>query len=112
MTEQKLYRMAYISTASKQFSGTELINFLLPARERNLLVDITGLLLYKGGQIMEVFEGLEKNMNATFARICRRTEHYGIIALIKEYTDQRQFADWCMAFEMSPGLNLLGYSSF
>jgi hypothetical protein len=112
MIAQSLYRMAYVSTASKQFSCTELINFLQPARKRNLLAGITGLLLYKGGQIMEVLEGLEENTNKAFARICQLPEHHGIILLIKEYMDQRQFTDWYMAFEMSPGLNIPGYSEF
>jgi hypothetical protein len=66
MIAQSLYRMAYVSTASKQFS----------------------------------------------ARICQLPEHHGIILLIKEYMDQRQFTDWYMAFEMSPGLNIPGYSEF
>jgi len=111
----KLFRIIYVSTASKFFDRTELLNFLQQTRERNTRVGITGLALYKDGQFMQVLEGGEAAVREAFARISQRLEHYGIMIIVQEYIEQRQFADWSMAFpdlDRTEGQNVPGYSEF
>ena len=53
----KLFRMAYVSTASKLFDPAELRDMLKESNLRNKEAGITGMLLYKDGQFMQVLEG-------------------------------------------------------
>src|ERR1019366_9211818 len=53
----KLFRLAYVSTASKLFSSAELWEMLKESNARNKEAGVTGMLLYKDGQFMPVLEG-------------------------------------------------------
>jgi hypothetical protein len=110
-----LYRIAYVSTAAKLFDHAELLQLLQQARERNVQAGITGMALYKDGQIMQILEGLEKSVREVFAHICRRPEQHGIMILFEEHIEQRHFTDWSMAFghlDLPQGQSAPGYSNF
>jgi hypothetical protein len=53
----QLFRIAYISAASKSFDPAELREMRKESNARNKEAGITGMLLYKDGQFMQVFEG-------------------------------------------------------
>lgn len=113
--QDKLYQIVYVSTASKVFNRTELLAFLKQTRERNTQAGITGVLLYKDRQLMEVLEGPEGAVKESFDHIRQRPEHYGLMVLSKAYITQRQFTDWSMAFRdlnLSKEPKLPGYSDF
>jgi hypothetical protein len=115
LPQDKLYQIIYVSTASRFFNRTELLAFLKPARERNVQANITGVLLYKDGQLMEVLEGPEGAVKESFDHISRRSEHYGLMVINKAYIKQRQFTDWSMAFQdlnLPKEQKLPGYSEF
>jgi len=114
-SQDKLYQIIYVSTASRFFNRTELLAFLQPARERNARANITGMLLYKDGQLMEVLEGPEGAVKESFDHISQRSEHYGLMVINKAYIKQRQFTDWSMAFQdlnLPKEQKLPGYSEF
>jgi hypothetical protein len=94
----KLFRMAYVSTASKLFEPAELREMLKEANERNKKTGVTGMLLYKDGQFMQVLEGEAEAVTATFSRISADPRHHGIMVLVKGAVKERRFPGWSMAF--------------
>jgi hypothetical protein len=115
MAEDKLFQIIYVSTAARLFEPADLLGFLQRTRECYAQAGITGMLLYKDGQLMQVLEGPERVVKETFSRISQRPDHYGIMVLVKEHIQQRQFADWSMAFpnpNFPEGQSVPGYSNF
>lgn len=111
----QLFRMAYISTASKSFDSAELREMLTKSNKRNKEAGITGMLLYKDGHFMQVLEGTEEAVSATFSRINKDTRHHGIIVLVKGAVEERRFPGWSMAFRdlnLPDHQDVPGYSEF
>ena len=111
----KLFRIAYVSTASKLFDSAELRDMLKESNARNKEADITGMLLYKDGQFMQVLEGTLESVTATFSRISRDPRHHGIMVLLKGAVQERRFPDWSMAFRdlnLPDHQEVPGYSEF
>jgi hypothetical protein len=97
-TSSKLFRVAYISTASKLFDPAELREMLKESNQRNKEAGITGMLLYKDGQFMQVLEGTMEAVTTTFSRISKDSRHHGIMVLVKGAVQERRFPMWSMAF--------------
>jgi hypothetical protein len=93
-----MFRMAYVSTASKLFDSDELRLLLKQARENNNRDGITGMLLYKNGQFMQVLEGSAEAVTATFSRISRDPRHRKVKVLLNGAVQERRFSSWSMAF--------------
>jgi hypothetical protein len=111
----KLFRIAYVSTASKLFNSTELRDMLKESHARNQEAGITGMLLYKDGQFMQVLEGTPEAVTATFSRISRDSRHHGIMVLVKGAVQERRFPGWSMAFRdlnLPDHQDVPGYSEF
>jgi hypothetical protein len=94
----QLYFLIYVSIASTQFGTEGLLEILRVSRERNALDQITGLLLYKDGMFMQLLEGPEDAVRATYGRIVRDERHRHPTVVIEGETAARDFADWSMAF--------------
>lgn len=111
----KLFRLAYISTASKRFDSSELRAMLMESNARNKAAGITGMLLYKDGQFMQVLEGTADAVTETFSRINRDPRHHNIIVLLQGAVQERRFPGWSMAFRdlnLPDQQNVPGYSEF
>jgi len=93
-----LFRICYISTATKLFESAELREMLKESNVRNKEAGVTGMLLYKDGQFMQVLEGTKEAVTATFGRISKDPRHRGIMVLHKRAADERRFPQWSMAF--------------
>lgn len=64
---------------------------------------LTGMLLYAGGNIMQVLEGEESAMRRTYERISRDPRHRNLIVLSEEVISARDFPDWRMGYKsLSP----------
>lgn len=90
--------LIYVSTAVYLLSSEELLDILRISRRNNEVGPVTGLLLYKGGNFMQVLEGPEEAVMDIFGKILRDTRHTDIIVISKEPITVRAFADWKMAF--------------
>lgn len=97
-TVSVMHQLVYLSSARMLFSREGLLVLLDKARHNNLRDGITGLLLYKGGDFLQVIEGEEADVRRTFARIATDARHGGIEVLVDEPVAQRSFADWSMGF--------------
>lgn len=107
--------LVYVSSATRHFSAEDLVALLKQSREKNARLDITGILLYKDGNFMQVLEGPDEAVRQLFSTIAADDRHTGVIRLLERPLDQRQFADWSMAFRNlnDPALREVpGYSEF
>ena len=59
---------------------------------------ITGMLLYSGGNFLQVLEGSQEQVLKTYQRICRDLRHTNILILTQEEVEERQFAGWNMGY--------------
>ena len=110
-----MYYIVYVSTATALFSVDMLTDLLEASRRRNAAAGISGMLLYKGGNFMQVLEGPEDAVHQLYERIERDPRHHGSIVLIKGTQAQRQFPEWLMGFcdlGATDVLSLPGYSEF
>jgi hypothetical protein len=95
----KLYFLIYVSIASDDMGAEALLEILRVSRENNTRDDITGLLLYKERRFMQLLEGPETAVCATYGRIARDPRHRDAAVLLEGETVERDFADWSMGFQ-------------
>ena len=93
-----MFRLIYVSSAHIKFSECDLVDLMAQSRERNVNDGITGLLLYKDGNFLQVLEGEQTAVLKTYARIARDVRHHGLIILLQERFVERTFPEWSMAF--------------
>ena len=100
-----LYHLAYVSDAQlfepgqpedKALLQWQLQQILDTAKRNNSLLQITGALLYSGGQFAQVLEGPQAAINDRFRRISQDVRHTHVTPLIYEPAGERQFANWSM----------------
>ena len=110
-----LYRLLYVSSASHRMSHQELVDLLQQSRRNNERQGITGMLLYKDGDFMQVIEGEEGAVRALFARIDQDPRHGGSTVLMQGPAETRLFGEWSMGFREAREAELQqlpGFSDF
>lgn len=110
-----MFFMVYVSSAVNLFSPNELVDLLAKSRQNNKERGITGMLLYKDGNFMQVLEGEESAVRTLHAKIQNDPRHRGLITLLQGYQEARQFPNWSMGFRdlASPEVqSLAGYNEF
>ncbi len=93
-----MFFLVYISSATQPFSVDDLSTLLAVSRKNNAELGITGMLLYKDGNFMQVLEGDEGAVRGLYARIEADPRHDGEITLQQGFAEGRQFPDWSMGF--------------
>lgn len=94
-----LVRIVYVSTATELFSENELQQILEISRRNNETRNITGLLLYSAGNILQVLEGDPDVLAELYGKISQDHRHFGIIQLQRSSITQRMFTEWSMGFK-------------
>jgi hypothetical protein len=93
----ELIQLIYASDmVGKQES--ELVSIAASASRNNLRNNVTGMLLYAGGNFLQVLEGEPAMVQATYQRICRDPRHRNILQLLQEPVSNRHFSRWSMGF--------------
>lgn len=95
----ELYHLVYQSFATLPMSEPELERVLAQSRAWNSAHDLTGILLYSNGSIMQVLEGPHDEVQYIFARISHDTRHAHVVKLADGPIEQRQFQQWSMGFK-------------
>lgn len=111
----QLYFLIYVSIAVADFGPAQLLELLRVSRENNARDEITGLLLYKERRFMQLLEGSERAVCATFSRIANDPRHHEPTILLEGSIEQRDFAEWSMGFQDLDGdiaIATSGYSPF
>jgi len=110
-----MFSLIYVSSAVRTFSQSQLIDLLVQSRENNTSLGITGMLLYKGGNFMQVLEGEEDAVTALYAAIGRDPRHRGLLVILQGPQAERQFPEWSMGFhnlDAPAAHSIPGYSEF
>jgi len=97
--ERQIFSLVYVSSASRLMEDSELEALLRDSSRNNLRDDITGMLLYKGGNIMQVLEGPEDKVLALVDKLRHDSRHFGLQVLLRSHIAERQFDQWAMAFQ-------------
>lgn len=93
-----MHNLVYMSSASELFSADELVELLAVARRNNEPRKVTGMLLYREGSFIQVLEGEYEDVYYIYNKVAKDPRHNGLIVLLDEPTDQRNFANWSMGF--------------
>ncbi len=91
--------LIYVSTSVKLMNDQELLDILQVSRGNNTAGEITGLLLYKGGNFMQVLEGDEEVITSLYEKIKIDPRHKDVSIISREQIPSRQFSVWEMAFQ-------------
>lgn len=90
--------VAYCSSATRLMSSEELVALLQTSRVNNERAGITGMLLYRDGSFLQIIEGEDEAVHATYARILVDPRHRNVIRLAQSPITERSFAGWTMGF--------------
>jgi len=110
-----LYYLVYASSATGLYSRADLDGILAQSHANNERLGISGALLYKGGNLMQVLEGEQTAVEGLYATISRDPRHSGAIRILEGPQPGRQFPGWSMAFrDLNSPVNPAtpGYSEF
>lgn len=97
------YYLIYISSSNGLLTKGQLDNILEGSRRNNAAMGITGMLLYYGGNIIQLLEGEEEKVKQLYQVIAQDERHKGIIKLLDGYSEERIFPDWSMGFRVLSG---------
>lgn len=91
--------IVYYSSAVKLFEEADLLAIFEKSHTYNEKFNITGVLLYINGSILQVIEGEEEPLDALFTRIKRDPRHKNVISVLKRPMPQRLFGKWAMGYD-------------
>lgn len=109
---RNLTQLIYVSTAIQHFTESELLDLLKVARTANAQHGITGLLLYRYGNFMQVIEGESQKIEQLIENIKRDDRHSNLAVILKEDIIHREFSDWTMGFREISEEEVEGFSDF
>jgi hypothetical protein len=92
--------MTYVSTATEQFGDAEIAALLRHSRQKNARRGLTGFLLFKEGQFMQVLEGEDDQVRELYAVIAADPRHTAVRTLLSDPITERQFSTWSMGFRV------------
>lgn len=110
-----VFHLVYVSSAAVPFTPDQLVALLAEARANNERLGVTGMLLYKDGNFLQVLEGPEETVRPLYAQIAADPRHRGIIVLLEGEIPERQFGNWSMGFRNLASAEVTampGYSPF
>ena len=81
------------------FTDEELKEILTVSRENNAAKNITGILIYNDGNILQVLEGAKKDLHQLYGTISQDSRHHGCILLQDTPSQTRSFGEWSMGFK-------------
>lgn len=94
-----MHQIVYTSTASEDFSPTDIEQLLLGARRRNRALGVSGVLVFHDRTFLQALEGEQRAVNEIFARIASDCRHHDIEVLHRgPGLDRRLFGDGSMGF--------------
>jgi len=110
-----MIQLAYVSSTKGLLTVDAIEKILVVSREKNRKLGITGMLLYKGGNVLQVLEGEREGVVALFEVIRKDERHGGVIKLYQTNIKERDFPEWTMGFHelnAESARRLEGFSEF
>jgi hypothetical protein len=93
-----MYEVVYVSSSVGLLDETTLTEILTTSRRNNARLDVTGMLLYRDGNIIQVLEGPKKDVLELIDCIARDPRHHQFLRLAEGEIAERSFPDWTMGF--------------
>ncbi len=93
-----MFYLIYVSSAVKLMDDDELLFLLAQSREKNIRLGITGMLLYKAGNFMQMLEGEKQVVLEIYDTIIKDDRHKDVITIITGDIKERNFENWTMGF--------------
>jgi hypothetical protein len=110
-----LVNLIYASSATRLMTDQDLLDILEKSRRNNTQRGLTGMLLYRGGNFLQVLEGTDEAVQERFNVIMGDPRHHQVILLLKRSVDKRQFEQWEMGFKNLDDVNattIPGYTNY
>lgn len=86
-----LIHLIYASSATRQLQEEDLVAILSKAHTNNARLGVTGMLLYRGGNFLQVLEGEEQVVEELFKVITQDPRHHDVTRVLKRPVSQHQF---------------------
>jgi hypothetical protein len=93
-----LINLIYASSATRPMNHQDLLAILTSSQKNNARLDVTGMLLYRGGNFLQVLEGAEAVVDERFKVIMQDNRHHQVTLLLKRPVPKRYFEQWEMGF--------------
>lgn len=107
-----MYRLIYLSTATQDKMGySDLVDLLAKSQYTNRTIDVSGILLHKDGEFIQVLEGEKKTVLDLFEKIKLDKRHTNIIIFYEKEIDKKYFEGYFMAFDSEHYSNSNGFES-
>lgn len=90
--------VCYLSDSVEHNTMDELKILYEKAKENNRVNNITGVLIYKDRNFLQVLEGEEHHVDQTFKRIEKDKRHKNIFEIINSEIEERIFEDYNFGF--------------
>jgi hypothetical protein len=97
-----MFKLAYVSVATRTLSSVDLQNILETAIANNRDADVTGVLLFNGKNFMQVLEGPEQEVERLFNEICGDDRHCNVVVIYREASGRRDFEKAPMLLQIVP----------
>ena len=93
-----MIQLVYLSSTRWLLGEEDIADILITSRRNNARDNITGILLYHSGSVLQMLEGDAAPVHALFEVIKRDHRHHRITLLYDEPAELREFGDWTMAY--------------
>lgn len=96
-TATPFVQLAYTSEPVELAEG-DIEQILVQSRRNNSARDVTGMLLFGDGRILQILEGPADAVDALYARIEKDPRHSHCRTLMRRATSARDFGQWTMGY--------------
>lgn len=93
-----MFELIYHSISNPSLKAEDISNILQTSRKFNSINNVTGCLLYRGSEFLQILEGDKKVIKDLYASIQRDERHSNVYVIIENEKNERSFGDWSMAF--------------
>jgi hypothetical protein len=89
----------YTSRATGTFDDSDLATLLMNCRANNRRLGLTGFLLHREGNFLQLLEGPADVLRDRLDVIARDPRHTDVAVLLDDEEERRQFPAWSMGYE-------------
>jgi len=93
-----IFQLVYTSAATAPLSKADFQDIAISASHKNHEKDITGVLIYHNGTLLQVLEGEEDKVRSLYERIKFDPRHNHCTLLASRHGETREFPRWDMFF--------------
>lgn len=91
-----MQQVAYTSKAAPEIGSEDIFQIVETSARKNPQRDISGFLVYDGGEFLQVVEGPEEELDRLLGELGRDTRHHSIEIIERKPIEERSFAGWTM----------------